>query len=52
MQCEGSESIAFYEAGVTGTVIGVGIGLVLPIVLGILALALTIWGAIALFRSS
>lgn len=52
VQCEGFESIAFYEAGVTGATIGVGLGLVLPIVLGLLSLALTIWGAIALFRSS
>ena len=52
VHCEGTEALGVSELGMGGTVISAAVGLVLPIGLGLLALALTIWGVVALVRSS
>lgn len=52
VHCEGTEALGISELGMGGAVISAVVGLVLPIGLGVLALALTIWGVVALVRSS
>lgn len=52
VDCEGASAVALWEMGVGGTLISLGLGIVLPLALGFVALALTIWGIIALVRSS
>ena len=49
--CEGVQEVVVAELGMTGTLIGAGVGVVLPVGLGLLALVMTIWGAVALMRS-
>ncbi|MGO1284845.1 MAG: hypothetical protein ACTHWF_01575 [Brachybacterium sp.] len=49
--CEGAEDVLVAELGMLGMLIGAGIGVVLPVALGILALVMTISGAVALMRS-
>lgn len=51
VDCEGGEAIAVWEAGMGVVLVSLGIGLVLPIGLGLVSIALTIWGIIALVRS-
>ena len=49
--CDGASDVAVADIGVMGTLIGAGVGLVIPIALGLLAVALLIWGIIARVRS-
>ncbi|GAA1285529.1 MULTISPECIES: hypothetical protein [Brachybacterium] len=49
--CAGAGDVAIGEVGVGGTLIALVIGLVIPIVLGLLAIALLVWGIIARVRS-
>ena len=49
--CDGASDIGISDIGLIGTLIGVGVGLVIPIGLGILAFGLLIWGIIARVRS-
>ncbi len=51
VRCEGASAVALWEMGMAGTLISVGLGLLLPILLGLASLVLTIWGVIALVRS-
>ena len=51
MTCEGAGDVAVADIGLMGTLIGVGVGFVIPIGLGVIALALLIWGIIARVRS-
>lgn len=50
--CEGGEAVALWDAGVGGVLVSLGIGVLLPVVLGLIALIMTIWGIIALVRSA
>lgn len=50
--CIGTDSVVLGEVGAVGTLIGVGVGLVLPVLGGLISLVLLIWGIIALVRSS
>lgn len=52
VHCEGATTLAVAEVGIVGMLISTGVGVIIPIVLGLLALILTIWGIIALVRSS
>lgn len=52
VHCEGTDALGVSELGVAGTLLSGLVGLVLPVVLGLLALALMIWGIVALIRSS
>lgn len=52
VDCEGTDAVALYELGMGSTVVSFGIGVVLPIVLGLAALVMAIWGLIALLVSS
>jgi hypothetical protein len=51
VRCEGAGAVALWEMGMAGTLISVGVGILLPVLLGLASLALTIWGIIALVRS-
>lgn len=51
VQCEGASDVAVAEVGVMGTVIGFGVGVLVPVLLGLVALALLIWGIVARVRS-
>lgn len=50
--CTGTESVALWEMSMTGTLISMGVGFILPILLGIASFILMIWGIIALVRST
>ncbi len=50
--CTGGEAVALWDAGMGGLLITVGVGVLLPVVLGLVALVMTIWGIIALVRSA
>ena len=50
--CEGGEAVALWDAGMGGVLISLGIGVALPVLLGLVALVMTIWGIIALVRSA
>jgi len=50
--CEGGEAVALWDAGVGGMLISLGIGVVLPVLLGLVALVMLVWGIIALVRSA
>jgi hypothetical protein len=50
--CEGGEAVALWDAGMGGVMISLGVGVLLPVVLGLVALVMTIWGIIALVRSA
>lgn len=51
IDCPGADTIAYGTGNVIITLISGGVGLVIPIVLGLLALLLLIWGIIARVRS-
>lgn len=51
MSCEGASDVAVADIGLMGTLVGLGVGLVIPIGLGLIAIALLIWGIIARVRS-
>ncbi|MFC7463367.1 hypothetical protein [Brachybacterium sp. GCM10030252] len=51
VDCQGASSAAYSEMGLTGIFVSIGIGLLLPVVLGIAALILLIWGIVARVRS-
>lgn len=50
--CTGGESVALWDAGMGGFAISIGVGFLLPVVLGLVALVMLIWGIIALVRSA
>jgi len=50
--CTGGDAIALWDAGMGGILVSLGIGVLLPVVLGLIALVMTIWGIIALVRSA
>ena len=52
VNCEGTDAVALSELGFTGTAVSFGVGFVLPIILGLVALVMAIWGLIALVVSS
>lgn len=52
VQCEGAEDVALSEMGMASTFISFGFGIVLPLAFGFVAVVLTVWGSIALIRSS
>lgn len=52
VDCEGTSALALHELGLAGTFISFGVGLVLPILLGTVALVMAIWGLIVLLVSS
>ncbi|MGP9680489.1 MULTISPECIES: hypothetical protein [unclassified Brachybacterium] len=52
VNCEGTDAVALSELGFTSTVVSFGVGIVLPIILGLVALVMAIWGLIALVASS
>ncbi|GAA1490229.1 hypothetical protein [Brachybacterium sacelli] len=51
LSCEGASDVAVADVGMMGTLIGLGVGLVIPIGLGLIAVILLIWGIIARVRS-
>lgn len=51
VSCDGASDVAVASIGVMGTIIGFVVGLVIPIGLGLIAIALLIWGIIARVRS-
>jgi hypothetical protein len=50
--CEGGEAVALWDVGMGGILVSLGIGVALPVLLGLVALVMTIWGIIALVRSA
>lgn len=52
VECTGTEALGLWDAGMGGTLISFGIGFLVPVVLGLLSVALTIWGIVALVRST
>lgn len=50
--CTGGEAVALWGAGMGGLLLSVGVGIVLPVVLGFIALVMLIWGIVALVRSA
>ncbi|WP_157975726.1 hypothetical protein [Brachybacterium sp. YJGR34] len=51
VMCEGASDVALSDFGVTSILLGAGVGLVLPAVGLVLAIALLVWGIIARVRS-
>lgn len=51
VQCVGTDSVAVSEIGMGGTLIAFGVGVIVPLVLGFIALIMLIWGIIARVRS-
>lgn len=51
IQCEGASDVAVADVGVMGTVIAFGVGVLIPVLLGLVALVLLIWGIVARVRS-
>lgn len=51
VRCEGGSAVALWEMGMVGTLVSLGLGILLPVLLGLASLVLTIWGIIALVRS-
>lgn len=51
VSCTGVSSVGYTEMGMLGALISMGVGLIIPILLGVLSLALLIWGIIARLRS-
>lgn len=49
--CEGASNVGYTEMGMVGVLISLGAGVIIPIVLGILAIGLLIWGIVARVRS-
>lgn len=49
--CEGAEDVAVSDVGFLGTLVGGAIGIAIPVLLGLVAIALLIWGIIARVRS-
>lgn len=52
VECEGADAVALHELKMASTVVSFGVGIVLPIILGLGALLMAIWGLIALLVSS
>ncbi|UQN29686.1 hypothetical protein [Brachybacterium kimchii] len=52
VSCEGASDVAVADVGMTGVLIAAGVGFGIPILLGIIALILLIWGIVARVRSS
>ena len=52
VDCAGASNVAYSGIGVIGVFVSIGIGLVIPVVLGLIALVMLIWGIVALIRSS
>lgn len=52
ISCEGASDVAVADVGMTGILVGGGIGIGIPVILGIIALILLIWGIVARVRSS
>jgi uncharacterized membrane protein len=50
--CDGASDVAVADIGMTGTLVAGGIGVAIPVILGIIALILLIWGIVARVRSS
>lgn len=50
--CTGGESVALWDAGMGGFAISIGVAVLPPVVLGLVALVMPIWGIIALVRSA
>ncbi|UEJ82203.1 hypothetical protein Bra3105_15370 [Brachybacterium halotolerans subsp. kimchii] len=50
--CDGASDVAVADVGLTGVLVGLGVGFGIPILLGIIALILLIWGIVARVRSS
>lgn len=51
LTCDGAEDVAVAEIGVIGTLVGGAVGIAIPVLLGLVAIALLIWGIIARVRS-
>lgn len=51
LTCDGASDIAIADFGASGTLIAFVVGLAIPVVLGLVAIALLIWGIIARIRS-
>ena len=51
VDCEGASAAAVSEMGMTGVFVSLGIGILVPVLLGLVAIALLIWGIIARVRS-
>lgn len=51
VECTGASGVAYTETGMVGMLVAMGIGVVIPIVLGVASLVLLIWGIIARVRS-
>lgn len=49
--CEGASDVGYTEMGMLGFLISLGVGVIIPIALGILAIGLLIWGIVARARS-
>lgn len=49
--CEGASDVAVADIGVMGTIVGFGVGIAVPVLLGLAAIILLIWGIIARVRS-
>jgi len=51
VSCTGVSNVGYTEMGMLGALISMGVGVIIPIVLGALSLALLIWGIIARVQS-
>ncbi|MFC0675286.1 hypothetical protein [Brachybacterium hainanense] len=51
VECTGTSDVAYTSLGVAGTLIGLVVGFAIPVLLGIVALILLIWGIVARVRS-
>lgn len=49
--CDGASDVAVADIGLMGTIVGLGVGIVIPVGLGLLAFVLLIWGIVARMRS-
>ncbi len=50
--CQGASDVAVGEMGFGSTLVGLVVGLLIPVLLGLVAIALLIWGIVARVRSS
>ncbi|PZP17331.1 MAG: hypothetical protein DI611_02510 [Brachybacterium faecium] len=51
VSCQGTDSLALSEMGMTGFFVSTVVSFIIPVVLGLASLVLLIWGIIALVRS-
>lgn len=51
VDCEGASAAAVSEMGMTGVFVSLGIGILVPVLLGLAAIILLVWGIIARVRS-